>query len=154
MTGAFTGGLVLIPLFGLGHGVVLLAILSIAIGLLMFFSMPPADRTRLTTGCVLVPAAFLVVLFSPQELTLTKLYGRFENVQGELLFYREGAFGTVAVFQLGNAKELTINCIEEVPTHRDAITTFKLLGHLPLLLHENPKTVLVNAVGGGVTLGA
>src|SRR5262249_21519026 len=46
------------------------------------------------------------------------------------------------------------NCIEEVPTHRDAITTFKLLGHLSLLLHENPKTVLVNAVGGGVTLGA
>jgi tetratricopeptide (TPR) repeat protein len=29
-----------------------------------------------------------------------------------------------------------------------------LLAHFPLLLHENPKTVLVNAVGGGITLGA
>jgi len=96
----------------------------------------------------------LGVLVSPKELTLTKWYDRFENVQGDLLFYREGAFGTVAVFQLGDVKEMTINCIEEVPTHRDAIATFKLLGHLPFLLHENPKTVLVNAVGGGVTLGA
>ncbi len=154
MTGALTGGLVLIPLLGLSHGMVFLAILSITVGLLMFFSTPPADRARLTIGCTLVTAALLVVLFSPKELTLTKWYDRFENVQGDLLFYREGAFGTVAVFQLGDTKEMTINCIEEVPTHRDAIATFKLLGHLPLLLHENPKTVLVNAVGGGVTLGA
>ncbi len=154
MTGALTGGLVLIPLLGLSHGMVFLAILSITVGLLMFFSTPPADRTRLTIGCTLVTAALLGVLFSPKELTLTKWYDRFENVQGDLLFYREGAFGTVAVFQLGDVKEMTINCIEEVPTHRDAIATFKLLGHLPLLLHENPKTVLVNAVGGGVTLGA
>jgi spermidine synthase len=102
----------------------------------------------------LTTVAVLSVLFFPKELTLTKWYDRFENVLGELLFYREGAFGTVAVFQVGEAKELTINCIEEVPTHRDAIATFKLLGHLPLLLHENPKTVLVNAVGGGITLGA
>ncbi len=154
MTGALTGGLVLTPLLGLSHGMVFLAILSITVGLLMFFSTPPTDRTRLLVGCTLVTTALLIVLFLPKELTLTKWYDRFENVQGELLFYREGAFGTVAVFQLGDTKELTINCIEEVPTHRDAITTFKLLGHLPLLLHENPKTVLVNAVGGGVTLGA
>src|SRR6185369_6103665 len=154
MTGALTGGLVLIPLLGLSHGMVFLAILSITVGLLMFFSLPPTDRRHLIAGCLVVTAALLMVRFSPKELTLTKWYDRFENVQGELLFYREGAFGTVAVFQLGDVKEMTINCIEEVPTHRDAVTTFKLLGHLPLLLHDNPKTVLVNAVGGGVTLGA
>lgn len=154
MIGALTGGLVLIPLLGLSQGMVFLAILSLAVGMVMFAVFPPAARASLAAGCSLVTAALLAVFFLPKELTLAKWYDRFENVQGELLFYREGAFGTVAVFQLGDAKELTINCIEEVPTHRDAITTFKLLGHLPLLLHPNPKTVLVNAVGGGVTLGA
>lgn len=154
MTGALTGGLVLIPLLGLSHGMVFLAILSVFVGVLMFFIIPPHDRGRLTAGCALATAALLAVFFFPKELTLTKWYDRFENVQGDLLFYREGVFGTVAVFQIGDAKELTINCIEEVPTHRDAIATFKLLGHLPLLLHENPKNVLVNAVGGGITLGA
>ncbi len=46
MTGALTGGLVLIPLLGLSHGMVFLAILSITVGLLMFFSTPPADPFR------------------------------------------------------------------------------------------------------------
>jgi spermidine synthase len=154
MAGALTGGLVLIPTLGLSHGMVFLAVLSITLGLAMFFVSAPTSRVQLTSGCLLTSAALLAVFFLPKELTLTKWYDRFENVKGELLFYREGAFGTVAVFQLGDAKELTINCIEEVPTHRDAVSTFKLLGHLPLLLHDHPKTVLVNAVGGGVTLGA
>ena len=48
-----------------------------------------------------------------------KWYDRFENIEGELLFYREGVSGTLAVFQVGEIKELFINCIEEVPTHRD-----------------------------------
>jgi spermidine synthase len=155
MTGALVGGLALIPLLGLSHGMIFLALLSIIIGIIFFLrhlTAPShvvfATSTFLTVGAVL--AAFLL----PKELTLTKWYDRFENVQGDLLFYREGAFGTVAVYQLGEVKELTINCIEEVPTHRDAVSTFKLLGHLPLLLHENPKIVLVNAVGGGITLGA
>ncbi len=141
MSGALVGGLVLIPLLGLSHGMVFLALLSIVVGILLFLrhlTAPShlvfAASTFLTVGAVL--AAFLL----PKELTLTKWYDRFENVQGDLLFYREGAFGTVAVYQLGEVKELTINCIEEVPTHRDAVSTFKLLGHLPLLLHENPKT--------------
>jgi spermidine synthase len=154
MTGALTGGLVLIPTLGLSHGMVFLAMLSITLGLAMFFVSAPTSRMQLTSGCLMTSAALLAVFFLPKELTLTKWYDRFENVKGELLFYREGAFGTVAVFQIGDAKELTINCIEEVPTHRDAVSTFKLLGHLPLLLHDHPKTVLVNAVGGGVTLGA
>ena len=155
MSGALVGGLVLIPLLGLSHGMVFLALLSIVVGILLFLRHLTAPShlvfavsTFLTVGAVL--AAFLL----PKELTLTKWYDRFENVQGDLLFYREGTFGTVAVYQLGEVKELTINCIEEVPTHRDAVSTFKLLGHFPLLLHENPKHVLVNAVGGGVTLGA
>jgi len=51
-------------------------------------------------------------------------------------------------------KELLINCIEEVPNHRDAMLFFKLLGHGPLLLHPAAHRVLVNALGGGITLGA
>lgn len=65
-----------------------------------------------------------------------------------------GAFGTVSVFEVGEGKDLLINCIEEVPDHRDALVLFKVLGHAPMLMHPNPETVLVNAVGGGITLGS
>ncbi len=154
MLGALTGGLVLIPLLGLSTGMVVLALAAVGAGLVLLFIVRPAGAVRLTVGVLVTAATIVAALLLPKELTLMKWYDRFENVKGELLFYREGAFGTVAVFQLGEIKELTINCIEEVPTHRDAVATFKLLGHLPLLLQEKPKTVLVNAVGGGITLGA
>ena len=155
MTGALAGGLVLIPLLGLSYGMIFLALLSIVVGIVLLLRhlTAPSHLVFAASTFLTVSAAF-AVFFLPKELTLTKWYDRFENIQGDLLFYREGTFGTVAVYQLGEIKELTINCIEEVPTHRDAISTFKLLGHLPLLLHENPKAILVNAVGGGVTLGA
>ena len=159
MLGALTGGLVLIPLLGLSTGMVVLALAAVGAGLVLLFivrpaGVRPAGAVRLTVGVLVTAATIVAALLLPKELTLMKWYDRFENVEGELLFYREGAFGTVAVFQLGEIKELTINCIEEVPTHRDAVATFKLLGHLPLLLQEKPKTVLVNAVGAGITLGA
>ena len=152
--GALSGGLVLIPLLGLSQGMVFLALLSVGVGLLLLLLTRPYGALRLAWGGFLVAATLVVAVLVPKELTLMKWYDRFENIEGELLFYREGVSGTLAVFQVGEIKELFINCIEEVPTHRDAVATFKLLGHLPLLLQPEPKRVLVNAVGGGVTLGA
>jgi len=152
--GALSGGLILIPLLGLSQGMVFLALLSVCVGLLLLLMTRPYGALRLAWGGLLTAAALVVAVLVPKELTLMKWYDRFENIEGELLFYREGVSGTLAVFQVGEIKELFINCIEEVPTHRDAVATFKMLGHLPLLLQPDPKQVLVNAVGGGVTLGA
>ena len=152
--GALSGGLVLIPLLGLSQGMVFLALLSVGVGLLLLLLTRPYGALRLAWGGLLAAATLVVAVLVPKDRTLMKWYDRFENIEGELLFYREGVSGTLAVFQVGEIKELFINCIEEVPTHRDAVATFKLLGHLPLLLQPEPKRVLVNAVGGGVTLGA
>ncbi len=152
--GALSGGLILIPLLGLSHGMVFLALLSVCVGFLLLLLTRPYGAFRLAWGGLLTAATLAVAVLVPKELTLMKWYDRFENIEGELLFYREGVSGTLAVFQVGDIKELLINCIEEVPTHRDAVATFKMLGHLPLLLQPDPKQVLVNAVGGGVTLGA
>ena len=154
LSGALTGGLVLIPLLGLSGGMVLLALVSVCAGLLLLLMTRPYSSIRLACGVIATVATLVVAVLVPKELTLMKWYDRFQNIEGELLFYREGVSGTLAVFQVGEIKELLINCIEEVPTHRDAVSTFKLLGHLPLLLQSDPKLVLVNAVGGGVTLGA
>ena len=154
LSGALTGGLVLIPLLGLSSGMVLLALVSVCAGLLLLLMTRPYSSIRLACGVIATAATLVVAVLVPKELTLMKWYDRFENIEGELLFYREGVSGTLAVFQVGEIKELLINCIEEVPTHRDAVATFKLLGHLPLLLQSDPKLVLVNAVGGGITLGA
>ncbi len=112
---------------------------------------PSSRRASLAFGgaaLALAPMAFV------GPLTLTRWYNGHEQVAGELLYYREGLSGTISVFEVEGRKELLINCIEEVPNHRDAMLFFKLFGHGPLLLRDGAHRVLLNALGGGITLGA
>jgi len=73
----------------------------------------------------------------------------------ELIYYDEGSTGTVAVLRGKNDyKLLTINGLEEVPLDYVSLQTFRLLGHLPLLLHPNPRDVLVVSFGAGIATGS
>ena len=99
--GALSGGLILIPLLGLSQGMVFLALLSVGVGLLLLLLTRPSGAVRLAGGSLLAAATLVVAVLVPKELTLMKWYDRFENIEGELLFYREGVSGTLAVFQVG-----------------------------------------------------
>jgi spermidine synthase len=72
---------------------------------------------------------------------------------GRLLYYEEGATGTVSVKELTGDRSLAIDGKVDASTARDMLTQ-KALAHLPLLLHPNPRTVAVVGLGSGVTLGA
>jgi spermidine synthase len=152
LVGSLAAGFVMVPVLGLGRSLTAVAVLAAATGLLVWSRLEPAvRRPALAFGAVvlvLAPIAFV------GPLTLTRWYNGHENVAGELLYYREGVSGTISVFEVEGRKELLINCIEEVPNHRDAMLFFKLLGHGPLLLRDGSHRVLVNALGAGITLGA
>jgi tetratricopeptide (TPR) repeat protein len=72
---------------------------------------------------------------------------------GDLLFYDEGASGTVAVRRLGGTTSLVIDGKPDASNDADMLTQ-KLLAHLPLLHHEAPRRALVLGLGSGVTAGA
>ena len=72
---------------------------------------------------------------------------------GDLSYYREGAAGTVSVRRLIGVTSLAIDGKVDASNGADMLTQ-KLLGHLPLLLHENPRSVYIIGLGSGVTLGA
>ncbi len=72
---------------------------------------------------------------------------------GELLFYREGAAGTVAVRQLAGTMSMAIDGKVDASNAGDMLTQ-RLLAHLPLLLHPNPQRVAILGLGSGVTLGS
>ncbi|HSD09968.1 MAG TPA: tetratricopeptide repeat protein [Candidatus Binatia bacterium] len=152
LAGSLVAGFAMIPGLGLARSLVGVAALAVATGLLVLTRLGPSRRrTSLAlavSAAALAPAAFV------GPLTLTRWYDGHQGVRGDLLYYHEGLSGTISVFRVDDRKELLINCIEEVPNHRDAMLFFKLLGHTPLLLHPSPKRVLVNALGGGITLGA
>jgi len=152
LVGSLAAGFFMIPRVGLGNSLIAVAFLAVATGALVWMRLEPARR-RVAIGAgaaliALAPSGFV------GPLTLTRWYDGHNKVAGKLLYYHEGVSGTISVFEVDERKELLINCIEEVPNHRDAMVFFKLLGHGPLLLHPNPQRVLVNALGGGITLGA
>ena len=72
---------------------------------------------------------------------------------GQLVYYREGAAGTVSVRQVPGALSLAIDGKVDASNAADMLTQ-KLLAHLSLLLHPNPRRVGIIGLGSGVTLGA
>ena len=72
---------------------------------------------------------------------------------GTLLYYREGATGTVSVKALTGDRSLSIDGKVDASTARDMLTQ-KMLAHLPLLLHPNPRQVGIVGLGSGVTLAS
>jgi spermidine synthase len=72
---------------------------------------------------------------------------------GQVLYLREGAAATVAVRRLAGTTSLVIDGKPDASNAGDMLTQ-KLLGHLPLLLHERPRRVCVIGLGSGVTTGA
>ena len=72
---------------------------------------------------------------------------------GRLVYYREGATATVSVKALTGERSLSIDGKVDASTGRDMLTQ-KVLAHLPLLLHPDPRRVAIVGLGSGVTLAS
>ena len=165
VTGALLTGFVLVPRIGLQSTirfvVVMVAITAVAIvmtaaeggrrrviavtaALLVILAatlIAPWDRLLLSSGAY----KYAVAMRGPDlETALTA---------GELLSYREGSTGTVAVRRLAGTTSLAIDGKVDASNAGDMLTQ-RLLAHVPLLLHPDPKRVAVLGLGSGVTLGA
>jgi len=109
---------------------------------LMMTASPPWDRPLLASG------AYLYAPYVPKDLDLeTQLKA------GTLLYDRDGAAATVSVKRLTGTTTLAVDGKVDASNRSDMLTQ-KLLAHLPLLLHDNPRDVAVVGLGSGVTVGA
>ena len=154
IAGALVAGFVLLPLLGTYRSIEVLAWVNIAVGAVILALDPAAQLRRkavrtvggLALGLVLMlllPAGLFVELFHWSE------------PKSRLLYWDEGSGATVSVHQKQDGvRILKVNGGGEVPTDYASLQTFRLLGHLPLVLHPDPAEVLVIAFGGGITLSA
>jgi spermidine synthase len=73
-----------------------------------------------------------------------------------LVYYREGADATVAVFHVQDPemKISFVNGRNEVPTDAQSMRAFYMLGHLPALLRPQAKSALMVSFGNGIATGA
>ncbi len=155
--GSVAAVFLLIPAFGLGGAMLVTAIVNVVVGLVLIGLSPEVSSRKKTASALSAVAIFacLVILLPPRMDVGTSSKG-LQGERGSVVFYREGASGTVTVFLDAEQglKMMQIDGQPQVPTDLDALQAFRLLGHLPFFVHPNPEDVLVTAFGGGITTGA
>jgi spermidine synthase len=169
--GSVVAGFVLIYHFGIERSLQMLVILNVSTGLVVAAS---ANARRWLVVTIPVMAALLLAargafpawgrvwdqkyfatytnnsrsLDTPEQLR-----ERLRNV--EVLYYHEGVNETVSVIRpKGDIQTFIVNGRPEASNHPMDLQLQWTLGHLPLLLHPNPRRVFVLGTGTGMTLGA
>ena len=163
--GALVAGFVAIPFIGL-RGCLLLATTSLLSGATVLAVRAMSGRGRLSALLPLLAIASWIAITPGWDRDWMAaggyLYSRFVPpgvdrraalTAGTLLYYREGATGTVSVKALTGERSLSIDGKVDASTSRDMLTQ-KMLAHLPLLLHPNPQHVGIVGLGSGVTLAS
>jgi spermidine synthase len=151
--GAFAASHLLLPALGSQGAMWLLAALNLGVGGVVLV----LDRAGSPRGVALravVLAAPVAIVWA--ALPPTFLIERFRtDPRARLIHADEGAAGTVTVHEYpDDLRVLRVNGAGEVPTDRPSIRVFRLLGTLPLVVHDDPQEILVIAFGGGITLAA
>ena len=180
IAGSLLAGFVLIPALGLQRGMLAVAALYTVYGCAVIAAAAwPARRPlALLAIAAAAIAAAPPVIARPWDL---RVLGSFQNNQvahylgnhaGEaasgadapdvrresaswsVLYYREGRVSTVSVVDQGWDRTLIVN--GKAVASDDPIDAHiqLLLGHVPVLLHPDPKRAVVVGLGTGITLGA
>jgi len=162
--GSLLAGFLLVPAAGLFNTIRLVAIISAMTAIVILFRT--AQSRGRVIGFALSGAVILAIGFAPQwdpSLLSSGVYKYAPAMRGasletsltagELLSYREGATATVAVRTLTGTLSLAIDGKVDASNAGDMVTQ-RLLAHVPLLLHPDPKNVAILGLGSGVTLGS
>ncbi|HUE89825.1 MAG TPA: fused MFS/spermidine synthase [Vicinamibacterales bacterium] len=165
IAGALLAGFALIPALGLHGTLRVVTVIGAAGALVVLVGGRTTGQARLAAGALSVAVLGLGVLLPQWDRLLLssgayKYAGALQGpdprtalTAGELLYYREGASGTVAVRQTGGTTSLAIDGKVDASNAGDMLTQ-RLLAHVPLLLHPDPKRVAILGLGSGVTLGS
>jgi spermidine synthase len=156
--GSLCAGLLLIPTFGALTSLVGIALLFLLVGGLLArlaarSGLPvPASRPLMALAA-LATLCGAVALALPYRITLNFDQARLDGA--ELLYHAEGIQNTIDVVRSpSGATSLVIGGNVEADDGERQRRHFVLKGHLPLLLHDDPRSVLVVGLGMGITLQA
>ncbi|MFY9552377.1 MAG: fused MFS/spermidine synthase, partial [Thermoanaerobaculia bacterium] len=121
-------------------------------------------RAGLATVGVALPAALLLPAWPKGDLTAgagfyAAIYGSSEGLaaaegRSELLFYKDGIATTLSVDRQGPYRFYRSNGKTDASTDPGDMANQLLLGHLPMLLHPDPRDVFVLGLGTGVSAAA
>jgi len=169
--GAFAGGFVFLPLFGIQTSILIGAFLNLIVGWVLVIADPKPGRAyRSVAGAAVTIALALLAFLTPSWdrsiLTsgVTIYANSFESVptdslrleqmrQDKLLYYREGLTATISVHQ-PRKNYLYLKTNGKIDgSHGDALTML-MTGYLPMLFRPQAERAVVIGLGTGMTVKA
>jgi spermidine synthase len=167
IVGSFAAGFVLIPWLGVQTTIRTAIVVNLLIGLMIVLVL--RLRLRWAAWGIIAGGAVAVVLLPHWNLAVmssgVSTYAEYytggtgpwrERMEEEaVIFYQDGIGATVSVHQGTDDRSLRVNGKADASTGTGAdMATQLMLGHLPALLHPDPRAALVIGLGSGVTVGA
>jgi spermidine synthase len=147
--GAFSAGFIFIPYLGISRGLKITILISILGGAILFLNIRRQPILKISVMIIIVSMGGMV-FYSPIGYRLQHL-----RMGERLIFYDESSSATVSVREdEEGGRMLSVNGLDEVPVDPASLLTFRVLAHLPLLLHPNPLKVMVLSLGGAITTGS
>jgi spermidine synthase len=151
--GSVITGFIFMPVLGVHRSLIMFMTVNVLLGFGLFFlSGFHKERSRLSAiGGFLVGGIILVMAFSGGNIFLRVHKEHLTNKVGkhDLIYYKEGTTANVSVAELQNKSRLLF--INSIRITGKCLST-KLMAHLPLLLHPQPRKALVICFGMGTTL--
>lgn len=175
IAGSLLAGFVLIPGLGLQRTTQLASAAYLGYGLVVLLASAAVARPRWrvpagAAAAAVLPVALALALVPPgwdvqrlsalpnndQSLMLTD-DGEVDFELGlsrvKLLYVRDGRGSTVSVIEAGGVRSLLVNSKTVATDDVSDVHHEYLLGHLPVLLHPEPRSAAVIGLGAGLTLG-
>ncbi|MBV9464380.1 MAG: fused MFS/spermidine synthase [Verrucomicrobiae bacterium] len=171
IVGAAGAGFLLLPVLGVKGSLELAVALNLICGFAVLWrSEGGGFRSRAAQGmliaCVAALCFYLVGMkgwdreaFSAGAYRLAdrfESYGAFREWAAgrKMVYYRDGVGATISVQDSASGQRMLAINGKVDATDRGDLPTQKGLGHVPMLLHPNPKKVLVIGLGSGATVGS
>ncbi|MCU1244900.1 MAG: Polyamine aminopropyltransferase, partial [Acidobacteria bacterium] len=149
IAGSLLAGFVLIRLIGSQNGLFAMAAVNIAVG--AWFALRAAGRARMLVVAG-VGAVILIISLATVRPNAVLLSAGIFDPKVPILLFREDVTATVTLrAPRPDFLSLELNGVNVAGTAPDLIGTQKLQGHLPLLLHPHPRSVLHIGFGSGGT---
>ena len=151
IAGSFLAGFVIIPTMGVKSGMMLVSGVSVATAVVLLGLAPEAGRRakRFSMATTVALAAIGLVAASTTDLYVG--IGRSADKR-RLLYYKDGLVANVRVEQTADNVLLMID--NKVQAGRLGARSSQGLGHIPMLLHPEPRRVMTIGMGAGMTAGA
>lgn len=125
-----------------------LAVLMIAVVVALGFIHPRFDKKLLFGGWGPFAGGYYVSRMGGTTVDVT------DRHMQRLVYHKEGVSASVDVLETGwGDRIISINAQPVATTYLYDMRALKMLGHLPVLLHPNPKDVLLIGMGAGVSSG-